>query len=98
MNALLYVWEWFARHPERAVTAVLTVLIAVWKAVPPERRAAIEAQHPRLVNTIRVLYAIFPDVAKAFAALVAAVRAEPKYPPDIAPSPSLHSAEKEPTP
>jgi hypothetical protein len=89
MSVLLYVWDWFARHPERAVTAVLTLLIAAWKAIPPARRAAIEARHPRAVNVIRVLYAIFPDVAKALAALVAAARAQPKYPPDTAPGLTL---------
>lgn len=51
------------------VGAIAVFLLAVWRALPVETRDAIERNYPRLVGSVRVLYAILPDVIGAGRAL-----------------------------
>jgi hypothetical protein len=78
-------WTWCLAHPEAALTAVVAFLLVLWKRVPAETRAAIEQRHPRLVNAVRVGYALFPDLVKAAAAARAVKTGTPKTPPDLPP-------------
>lgn len=72
---------WIVAHPETTAVAAVTFGLVLWKRLPPARRAAIEARMPRIVNALRVLYALFPDLVKAAYAAAAVVRA-PQPPSD----------------
>ena len=62
------------------ILATWAALIVAWKAVPERHRIAIERRIPRVVNAIRVLYSLGPDVLKAVAAIRAIWTGTPKLP------------------
>jgi hypothetical protein len=65
-------------HPEATAVAVVSFAIMLWKRLPASTRAEIERRHPRVVNALRVLYALFPDLLKAAAAARGVAAGMPK--------------------
>lgn len=69
--------QWLDAHWYQ-ILATWAALVLLWKAIPQAKREAIELRVPRLVNAIRVLYSLGPDVLKAMAAIRAIWTGKPK--------------------